>query len=136
MRAVIRNSWPRGRCNLVGALTLRRDVNSDFTESSLTNLTFRFLILVRSSTTAGSNVTKFRSHACTETVANRPWSRAPLYRLELFSRSSGIAPHAVCVMLMMGAAAVAVRFISRSFGIAPPAACYFDTTENHIFRSR
>ena len=96
MWALIRNSWPRGKCNLVGALTLRRDVNSDFTESSLTNLTFRFLILVRRSAGAGSNVTKFRSHACTETVANRPWTPAPLYRLELFSRSSGIAPPVVC----------------------------------------
>ena len=136
MWALIRNSCPRGRCDLVGALTLRRDVNSDFTESSLTDLTFRFLILVRRSATAGSTVTKFRSHTSTETGANRVWRRAPLYRLELFSRSSGIAPHAVCVMLMMGAAALAVRFFSRSSGIAPPAACYSDTTENHIFRSR
>jgi hypothetical protein len=135
MRALARNSWPRGRCNLVGALTLRRDVNSDFTESSLTNLTFRFLILVRRSATAGSTVTKFRSHASTGTVASRARRRAPLSRLELFSRSSGIAPHAVCVVLMMGAAAVAVRFFSRSSGIAPPAACYSDTTENHIFGS-
>jgi hypothetical protein len=96
MWAIVRNFWPRGRCNLVGALTLRRDVNSDFTESSLTNLTFRFLILVRRSATAGSSVTKFRSHASTGTVANRAWRRAPLYRLELLSRSSGIAPPVVC----------------------------------------
>jgi hypothetical protein len=60
MWALIRNTWPRRRCDPVGALSLRPGVNPNFTESWLTNFAFRFLIMVRRSATAGSTVTYCR----------------------------------------------------------------------------